>query len=358
MQPRRVILLVSPAMREHAHWLTAVLEKRISGIQEWPVDDPWDITHIQNQVLELLERETAGVAEKSIALNATGGTKPMSIAAYEAFRAYQLPIFYVHPGYDQLIWLYPEQQAPHELADRIKLEPFLQAHGAMVNTKPGPQRNIPDPRRLEIATEIIRNIDHYQDAIGIVNHLAYSAIKNLRSDKIRNQNTQLRDLIEIFAQGGLLEYQHGCLHFRDEEARFFVNGGWLEYHVFDAVRQQRKRDALIQDIAFGVEVTREERGKAIPNEFDVAFLRNNRLHLIECKTKKFTGEGADAPAADALYKLDSLKELMGGLQARAMLVSYRNFNQAHRRRAADLNIHVCAGHDLQQLQHHLKQFSA
>jgi hypothetical protein len=87
----------------------------------------------------------------------------------------------------------------------------------------------------------------------------------------------------------------------------------------------------------------------------VAFLRNNRLHIIECKTANFTG-GGGKDATGALYKLGSLRDLMGGLQARAMLVSYRDFPDFDLNRAKDLGVHVCAGKKLLQLNHHFHQF--
>ena len=68
----------------------------------------------------------------TIALNATGGTKPMSIAAYEVFRTFGLPIFYVHPEQDRLIWMHPSGRPAVDLANRLDLEPFLRAHGASV----------------------------------------------------------------------------------------------------------------------------------------------------------------------------------------------------------------------------------
>ncbi len=103
--PRRVILLVSPDMADRAHWLEAVLRPRGIAVQSWPIADAWDVEHVQTRVLELLEVEREAVAASAIALNATGGTKPMSIAAYEAFRAYDLPIFYVDPERDRLVWI-------------------------------------------------------------------------------------------------------------------------------------------------------------------------------------------------------------------------------------------------------------
>ena len=103
-------------------------------------------------------------------------------------------------------------------------------------------------------------------------------------------------------------------------------------------------------------MVRRSRGKAVPNELDVAFLRNNRLHLIECKTRKFAHDDEDAPGPEALYKLETLTDLTGGLQARAMLISYRELRGTLHARAADLGVSICAGEDLQRLREHLLDF--
>ncbi len=89
--PQRVILIVSPGMAQQADWLEAVLSPRLKTVR-WQVPDPFDVELLQLRFLELLEAHADLIPAKQIVLNATGGTKPMSIAAYEAFRAYDLPM--------------------------------------------------------------------------------------------------------------------------------------------------------------------------------------------------------------------------------------------------------------------------
>ncbi len=132
-----------------------------------------------------------------------------------------------------------------------------------------------------------------------------------------------------------------------------MNGGWLELHVFDEVRQMRREDAHIQDVAYGVQAIRHQREGVVRNELDVIFLRNNRLHVIECKTRKFGEKGEDGPGAEALYKLDALRDLMGGLKARAMLVSWGDLPDHDKRRAGDLGIDVCDGSQIRELRSRL-----
>ena len=122
-KPKNVVLLVSQDMTNRAEWLEQIYTKRGIKSRRWSINNAYDLEYIRDTVLELVaEYEDGGLA-----LNATGGTKPMSIAAYEVFRELEYPIFYVHPKEDRVIWLYPSKQEGQDLADRIKLPEFLQA---------------------------------------------------------------------------------------------------------------------------------------------------------------------------------------------------------------------------------------
>jgi len=342
--PRRVILLVSPDMRRRADWVAAVLGAKGIPCEPWQIQDAWDVEHVQRRVLELLGRESALIARRAIALNATGGTKPMSIAAYEAFRAYELPIFYVHPENDRLIWLNPAGQASVDLANRLGFDLFLRAHGthlvASCNTP------VPDDRRV-LTNRLVAGIGGNARALGTLNWLAAQARETLVSPPIESRqryDRRLAVLLDGFTRLGLLRVVNWRLHFADEAARFYVNGGWLEEHVFALLEDLRPRVPVIQDLARSLDILRETvGGESVANEIDVACLAENRLYLVECKTRTWQGPDAGAAGADALYRLDTLSDLLGGLQARAMLVSYRDLPPRVLRRAADLGVRVCAG---------------
>ncbi len=353
--PKEVVLLISPDRRRQATWLAGVLKPRGIRVVEWLIDDAWDLEHIQYEVLKLLEGRSAEVERKGIALNVTGGTKPMSLAAFDAFRAYDLPVFYLHPERDRLIWMHPSGQAPVELANRVRLDAFFQAHGAEIEGR----ENDAVPASLRDLTDwLVRDAYRVSGALGTINWLASKAEGSLLSPTLQREQMRdpdLLDLIDRFAENGLLSEQGGRLRFLDEETRFFVNGGWLEEHVYGLLRDLRRELSGIQDLARSVDIQREtERGDAVHNELDVACLAENRLYIIECKTRKWGAGQAFGPGANALYRLDTLADLLGGMQGRAMLISYLDLPDAVQRRAADLHVRVCDGPQLIQLRSHLK----
>jgi len=342
-KPDRVILLTSPEKQQQAERLRQVIQPAGIAVTLWPIKDAMDIEHIRDRILELLEKH-----EHGIALNATGGTKPMSIAAYEVFRGLDLPIFYVHPAQDRVIWMHPSGWESFAIEERIRLPQFLQAHGVESNAI----NRTTMPGRLQALTRtLIRDIDRFMKPLGTLNYLAFQARSSLRSplEKDKRNWQSLRDLLDLFAAEQLLEVGDDYVRFRDEDARFFVNGGWLEHHVFSVIHQIRNSNTHIHDLAQGLEV---ERG-AVRNEIDVAFLCDNRLHLIECKTKQFKQGGSDA-----VYKLDSLTDALGGLRAASMLVSFQQLGQADIKRASQAHIEVCAGRDIQRLEESIRHWIA
>ena len=342
-KPKNVVLLVSQDMANRAEWLEQIYTNRGIKSRRWSINNAYDLEYIRDTVLELLtEYEDGGLA-----LNATGGTKPMSIAAYEVFRDLKRPIFYVHPEEDRVIWLYPSKQEGQDLADRIKLPEFLQAYGATV-TAQGESFGVPADDR-ELTEEIINRIAYYSKALGTLNYLAQKATGSLKVE-LNPQQTKdsfLADLIHLFVKHKRLSLDKNMLVFPTEEARFYVNGGWLEQHVWGQCLNIKKQSG-IQDIGRSVQVDRLHQGRSVRNELDITFLKDNRLYIIECKTKRFSAKDQGG-GADTLYKLDTLKDLLGGLQAKAMLISFTQPNEYDMQRAGDLRIAVCSYKDLPQL---------
>ncbi|MCB1756485.1 MAG: DUF1887 family protein [Gammaproteobacteria bacterium] len=347
-RPREVVLLVSPEMEDRATWLESVLHRAGLGVTRWPIKAAWDIEHIRERVTALLR----DYGERSIALNATGGSKAMSIAAFDVFRADHRPVFYVHPEKDLLVWMYPQNIPHHHLADRIGIRRFVEVYGGQVTAMKVRQA---DKRRLAFAGDVIAEIDYFSKAIGTLNYLAGSAERDLRSrelDQNARQDQALGELLRRLEALNILEHRDKRLHFTGEEQRFFANGGWLEDYVFATVNGLKKTFPALQDSAMSVQVVR---GDSVKNEIDVAFLLDNKLHLIECKAKKFARrDGGDG--TDTLYKIDSLSGLFGGVETRSMLVSYKKLGQHDLQRAAEMQVEVVHYKALADLEPTLRQW--
>lgn len=224
IRPDNVFLMVSSVMARRAELLSGVL-KQVAGVQvhNWMIDDVWDVEHIITRTMELLEQ----YPDEEFALNATAGTRPMSIGAFQVFQAYQKPVFYVHPEDDRLIWLYPRDQPAHQLADRVRLPQFLHAHGSEIKSQ-GNSSVLPAYR--ELAEDLIANINYFDKPVSTLNWYAKQNV-NGESTELNSEHLRwdaLLDLLDRMEMIEILAIESKCLSFRDIEAKKFASGGWLE----------------------------------------------------------------------------------------------------------------------------------
>lgn len=344
-RPGRILLVVSPDMRTRAAWLENLYQARRIPTERLSIDDAWSVPHIQEKLLDWLLRHT----DQPHALNLTGGTKLMAIAAQATFAVSDLPMFYVHPEKNQIVPLFESNAPPLSLEDRIGLTDYLAAHGV---TEIGRADARLPADWATYGERLIQDIERHKDALATLNLLAAQAERRGLAARWEHRPTgtaweNLRSLCEQFA---LASFNGAGVRFTSESARAYVAGGWLEHLIHQ--RLVGLADELgIQDLALNLRV---ERGKGVRNELDLAFLAHNRLFLIECKTRRFPGQGhEDAPAAEALYKLDTLRDV-GGLNTRSLLASFRPLGHYDRQRANDLNIKTIVAGELRNLGEHLR----
>jgi len=343
-RPQKTVLLVSREMRTPAFHLESVLKERGIPCERIEIADAFDVLETRQAICNYL-----GACDcDHVALNVTGGTKIMAFAAHHVFVERNLPIFYVHPERDEIVWLHPTAPAV-EIFDSLNLEEFLRAHGYHVS---GIRREPYCRKDCPLTRKLVTDIDRYAPSLGTLNFLAGSAehTPDLTSAPLRNKDGRVKvlgELVGMFEEAGMLRREGDRLRFPNEEARFFVNGGWLENHIFETVLHLKDR-LKVRDCAVGIEV-RSESGT--PNEIDIAFLRNNRLHLVECKTRRFS-RVSGAVGAGTLYKMDTLRDL-GGPRTRSMLASYQDLPPWDIQRARDLHITTLVGPTLRNLEYEL-----
>jgi hypothetical protein len=348
-RPRKVVLACSAQMRDAAHAVRALIQTKGGGIAVEMLDLPnaYDYAALSDTFLNYL----ADHADENIALNVTGGTKLMAVAAQEVFRSAGKPVFYVNVESDEVLVIGgPAVSQP--LRAKLKVHEMLKAHGYSVTTQEQPQIT----RELrDLTSRLIDHVTSAGRALGTINSIARMArgAPGLRVELTPGQEDSraLGQIVALFADAGLLRQSGNVLQFKDEDARFFVNGGWLESHVYEALQSLRSQHEGLSDVAMGVRVAFAAGAKGLDkNEIDVAFLYRNTLHLIECKTSNLalSGSGEDNKATEAIYKMESLLKL-GGLRTRGMVVDYRGElakSEANQKRAAEAGIAIVSGAQL------------
>lgn len=331
-RPRQIILLVSPDMKERGELLGDNFEKLGCKVARVAID-PYRIDKIRATLLEVAVQ----YAGADLVLNATAGTKVMAMGAYDVFRELGKPAFYVDTDNNQLISLLPEGGV-RPLGDVVKVKTYLAAYGYDIKDKGACQ--IPTERQ-QLCEHLVAHAARYADALPILNGCAEAAKKKnplwAKLEERHQTFTMLQELLEHFSQAQLIHRSNDKLYFVDESARRFSGGGWLEDYVVKCVNRL-KGDRVLHDHERNVVV---ETRKGVRNEIDVAFTARNRLHLIECKSGRLSDkEGKENRADGVAYKLDNLRDLMGGTFGKALLVSFQALNDADRRRCEENRIEV------------------
>jgi len=317
----------------------------------------FDTQITRDQLVRIIDKHQ----KHSLVFNASSGYNKLMLIAFEQFNAFSLPVFLVDKFTDQLHWLRTSQnntetrQEDIDLNHHIKLKEYLKSFNTQILDQG--QTTPESESSRELTHWIISQLGHTDKAISSLNYMAMSADTNHQYELDHHdlKNHQLQQLLDQFAAAGKLTILGKKLRFTDKESRFYSNGGWLENHVFALLYGIRKNRSALADIAKGMTIVRNQ--GTVKNELDVAMICHNRLHIIECKTRRFSKSKTDKAAANsAIYRLDTIKSISGGHSGRAMLISYQALNKYTLSRAKDLGIYCCSHTQLKQLERHLYQF--
>jgi hypothetical protein len=348
LKPTHAILLVTGKMQRQADALQSVLQGAGVKVSQLALADEHDFSQISAAVLEM----AAGSDDADIALNLTGGTKLMALAAQEVAQAAGWKTFYIDADTDEIIWLGQQTGTRQKLGEQLRLRHYLQGYGFTLPETPR-QPGL-EARHRRLIETLLLQIGSLEAPLGQLNWLAQQAERSLKVqlDERQRDSLALDALLRNFEEADVLLRKGEQLAFKSETDRAFANGGWLEACAFQAISSNQ--DALgIRDKALGLEIVDSN---SVKNELDIAFMARNRLFVIECKTQRMDKPGDDK-ANNALFKLAEVSRRAGGLGTRAMLLSYRALREPEKKLAAALGIKVVAGTDLQRLDEHLKQWT-
>ncbi|MEH6444930.1 MAG: DUF1887 family CARF protein [Oceanospirillaceae bacterium] len=348
------IMLATPKgsnYQDFQRWMIEVCQPLGIKCSVLDLPDYEKIATLRHCFEQLVEQRVA--LGQQLTLNSTCGEKPIAIIAHEVFVYHDLPVFYVK--HDWLHWLHnPHQLAAISLEDRIKIPAFLNSHGLNVTAlKRGPITL----QMRDIASHWLSQAKTYTKSMGILNYYAAKAQHSLYCNISEQHNTAhspFSMMLDQLSDAGLIQLAGNKLTFSDEESRFFANGGWLEDQVFSELLLLRKELPKLQDIARNVEIEWRESNHQhkVKNELDVIALYDNRLLVIECKTKRFDkGE-----AKNVVYKLGAMIKHLGGIKAVGAIVSFQHISAKHCERAQLLDIYVCEKQGLANLPRQLRHF--
>jgi|GEM_PF-4868206 hypothetical protein len=322
---------------------------------------------LKQQAQDLLNYLTEHHIDKRWVLNATCGTKPMSLAMTLAF--YQHNANLPQDG-EQALILYTDSQnkaipilnenidfqLPYKSV--LTLEELLAANGFWVTDSTDQENDSIVHDRAELTLFLGQQFaGPCQNMLGSLQAMASTAAKDFPT----NQQQQMRQIprgpfVQVYtklAQAGLINWQEESkqIQFCSEDACRYLAGLWLEELTYlQALQCGFEQVAMSVEGVWGTKMDqhralmqgRSDKGKN--NEFDLLIRHKNQLLIIECKARFW---GADVKQQgvsndqDTLHKLDTLGNKLGGLYARNLLISAYEVNTSMVNRAKVNRIQVC-----------------
>ncbi len=360
VKPDRLVLLESREMQRKGvaqHLIAALRRGGLDYAHRHDVQ-PLEAEDDLQSVGRALRTAFSRYADADWIVNLSGGTKPMSIAAHEFFKAVGARLVYLNVRQpNELIGL---DGRPTEICHyRPSVDEFLAGYGFEPRkTQPQVQEAEHRARRT---WDCARRIAAGCPSRGLLyfGDLSDQEFKR-RWDAARRKGlsttpehwgdlpSQVRDAIaETFA---LTTDGKGLSGRLDKYAVEFLTGGWLEVFLWGIL--ERHAHALgIWDVHPGLEFGKIDIDTK--SEFDVAFMHQYRLAVVECKS----GAQSHDPGVDALHKLEAVVRQFRALGVRAYLATTsphvldkeNHLKEAVRNRAAVYGVRLLCRAEIERL---------
>ncbi len=351
LRPESVTLAVTSRMAAKAALLREGLKMRGIPVEELPIGNLSDLDALQGAFVDWV----AAHESEDVALNVTGGTKLMAIAAQEAFRMADKPVFYVDIESDRVLWVGEPGRQPLVLTKSPSLKTAVTLCGLAIEDSQ--IRSSARPEWLAFADAIAEDPRKWANALGRLNLLATEAEihGNMWGDESLGGAIPPRweELKDLLCAHQLTAYPD-TVEFLGENERLFCNGGWLEHFVFKSLKETFGLSA--EQIRMNVVITAMVDGKPVHNEVDCLIFLRNSFYLLECKTsnlKRARVEGGGVVADAAIYKIAQITRQYG-LRAQGAIVSARSVRAEDKRRAQLFGIKIFD--NLPTLQENMRKF--
>lgn len=288
-----VSIVTPPERQAHTRWLQRAMLMAAPGlnIEIVDIESAYDLALAVQTMRRLADLHPQGCV-----VNITGGSKILTLAAWQIFSRPGDRIFYVNPQHDAIDWLRPAS-ASEPIQDTLSLPIWLAAHGLEPTPEAPPRR--PDPQQLK---------SDYDDACRKVNRI-YEAYRQQQAKAHHPR---------IAGEGGY----------------------WLErylaYTLTTIFSKDPDHQQLLQDISGPFKVRLIDEPNVI-NELDGAVLYNNRLTIFEAKTGTAAqGDGA----VEAIFRLSRLRDRLGGWISQGIFVANRPVSRDIKARAHHYGITI------------------
>lgn len=317
--PDRLVLIESTAMKSKQAASNFLRALRAAGGLDYGRADRCDILPLEdvndlNVIRGCLQKAYDKYPSAEWIANVTGGMKPMSIAAYEFFKALGARVIYIDVAKPDLI-LGLDGGTPEQCQHELSISEFVAGYGFEASKSDEAIRQAEErAKRWWPCARVIAQSAPDRELLQTESREWKQARETGLVLEPRHLTGLPAEVQQSLQRCFELEVSDGSLTGKlDKYAGKFLTGEWLEQFVWSLLHRHAKLLGM-NDVHLGVEA---KRGNAA-TDFDVAFIRRHALSAVECKSG--TQEHGDDPTAP-LDKLEARMQQFRALRVNPILVT-------------------------------------
>jgi Domain of unknown function (DUF1887) len=286
------------------NWIINATHIQPENLLEPKIVDQFSFSSIE----ENLDQIDFSVFDK-IYVNLTGGTKVMTLAAFEFFKEVGAEIYYLTGRANERIKVSPgRKKSIDKINAKVTLSEYLYAYGFEIKETTGSGID-------EVYTKKFFDLYTSKES-GLPGH---PMINTLR-EKHRDKGVKISDLDGLNEFLTQIDFPLSSDKLSKYEVKY-LTGEWFEEWVHSKLQEEGIAD--VDNIKSGMVLSKKSReGEMVPNEMDVLFIHSDTLYTIECKTSVFhkvynpadndgqTGKLVSI-IGEVIYKSDSMQKSFG-----------------------------------------------
>jgi len=314
--------------------------------------EAWSLENARQNIKQALEEVRAAYPDDTIVVNFTGGTKIMSLAAYQAAVEMGVEMVYVNTEKAH-ISRFDKSGAPlnppSPFETKISVETLFRAAGREIDQGKTRDVNAIAPNVRDLLWWLANNYDGaIKDCLLPVQKYIQNGLRDktitaapYRAPLAPNSKIS-QEAAGRIRDAGLWAWNGNEVSIEQSKWEF-VKGGWLESYAVVALARDNQFDEVSGPLfPKGINLDKED----MP-DIDALGCRNGRLALLECKV---TGSQEDGGLTNILGKLRAHERLMGGLYGASVFVRASEENKTRVETwAQEYGVNVVIGRDLPQL---------
>ena len=255
-------------------------------------------------------------------VNLAGGSRYMALSVQHVFSNYNSIFFYtqtqqniiVRTIFDNSIYDNDDQIIP--IKYKMNLAEYFDAYGLshdLENLEP-PISDETKARQMFnlFAKQQIRSNEYRILDVLREKYRGWKYLKIAEAEQpVKESMTPVPNLGKFLEFIKFIPKEEGVLSQQELE---YLTGGWFEEYVYHLIKTVVQPD----DIAMGVRIDGCTDIKH-NNELDVCFIKNNQMHVIECKS----GISSESMFNEIVYKVSALKEVLLGVDCNSYIFSLK-----------------------------------